>query len=311
MARPLLPFRRNQTEAYCDRHGLTPIADPSNWDRRFLRNRIRHELLQVLETYNPEIRQALLRTSRVMGDVADLLETQVDLAWAGCVRVAGESALAVDTAEFSQQPMAIQRGLLRRIVECLNIPTREAGFEAIERVRAAVLGEAPSRLALPEGFQAERVGAEWLLARPDARAEFPQFPLLDVERELPIPEAGAMALAAGWQLVVERRAANDERLGPLSDATRAVFDLEKFDEPIVLRPRREGERMAPFGMQGTVKLSDVFIDHQVPSRLRGRWPVVAAGEDVLWLAGLRRGRQARVVPSTRRILQLTLVPPAP
>jgi len=309
LARPLLRFNRAQTRAYCARQGLAPISDASNQDRRFLRNRVRHDLLESLEAYNPEVRQALLRTSQIMGDVADLLETLAAQAWIGCVRLAGEGALAFEAAAFAQEPLAIQRRMLRRAVEQLGVPTREAGFEAVERVRTAMLGEGPTRLSLPGRLAVERVGDEWLLAGSDAEVTFPDYPLLDAPVEVKVPDSGFIALAGGWRLSVGRESVEESVLDHVSGAMSALFDADKITLPVILRSAIEGERMAPFGMSGRVKLSDVFINHKVPRRLRRRWPVVTAGGEILWVPGLRRGSVAPVGPSTRRVLELSLVPP--
>lgn len=310
LARPLLAFGGAQTRAYCAGRGLTPVLDASNRDRRFLRNRVRHDLVQSLETYNPEIRQALLRTSQIMGGVADLLETLAGQAWEVCIRPAGEGALAFNAAPFAQQPLAIQRRVLRRALETLGVPTREAGFEAVERVRTAMQGEGPSRLSLPGHLAVERVGSEWLMARPDAKAAFPDFPLLAGSTEMEVPDNGAIALADGWQLSAGLEAVEEGALGDILGQTVAKFDADQIMHPIIVRAAVEGEKMAPFGMRGRAKISDIFIDQKVPRRLRNRWPVVSAGGEILWVPGLRRGRLAPVRPSTRRILVLRLIAPA-
>jgi len=309
LARPLLGLGRNRTRDYCARHGLSPVSDASNQDRRFLRNRVRHDLLESLENYNPEVRQALLRTSQIMGDVANLLETLVAQAWESCVRPAGAGALAFKLAAFTKVPLAIQRRMLRRAVAQLGVPTREAGFDAVERVRAAMLGEGPFRFNLPGPVGVERVGSEWLLARPGARVTFPDYPQLDAATGVRVPDSGSVDLAHGWRLSVGRQAMEDGALDHVSDETTAVFDADQIPHPIIVRSPVAGERIAPLGMAGRVKLSDVFIDHKVPRRLRARWPVVSTGDDILWVPGLRRGGIAPVGASTQQIVELRLVPP--
>lgn len=309
LARPLLSLGGQRTRDYCARHGLRPVSDASNQDRRFLRNRVRHDLLESLEDYNPEVRQALLRTSQIMGDVADLLETLVARAWEDCVRPAGAGAFAFKAAAFAKAPLAIQRRMLRRAVAQLGVPTREAGFEAVERVRTAILGEGPSRLNLPGRVAVERVGSEWLLARPDARVTFPDYPQLDAPTEVRVPDSGSVELAHGWRLRVGRQAMDGGTLDHVTDETIALFDADQISNPIVVRSPASGDRLAPLGMHGRVKLSDVFIDHKVPKRLRARWPVVSSGDDILWVPGLRRGSLAPVGASTQRIVELRLVPP--
>ena len=64
LVRPMLKVWREEVESYCQANGLTPRDDSSNQDITFYRNRLRHELLPSLQSYNPEIKDALLRLSK-------------------------------------------------------------------------------------------------------------------------------------------------------------------------------------------------------------------------------------------------------
>jgi tRNA(Ile)-lysidine synthetase-like protein len=309
LARPLLALSRIDTEAYCEERGLEPLVDPSNLDRRFLRNRVRHELLGILESYNPEIRQSLLRTGLIMGPVADLLDREVDGAWEGCIRRMGGRALGLSGVLFGAQPVAIQRRLLRRALVDVSVPLRDAGFETVERLRQAILAGNPTRISLPGGLALERVGAEWLLGDLGTDAAFPAYPLLVAGSNPRVIEEGSQALACGWRLCVERRAVQAPPVLTPRDSNTAMFDADELTYPLILRSPRPGDRLAPLGLSGTIKLSDLFINHQVPRRLRGRWPVVVAGDAIAWVAGLRRGSLAPIGPSTRNVIQMQLASP--
>ncbi len=81
IARPLLEVTHAQTMLYCAELGWQPREDSSNRDPRFLRNRIRHELLPLLETYNPGIRELLVRNGELLADDEAYLEAQTQAAW--------------------------------------------------------------------------------------------------------------------------------------------------------------------------------------------------------------------------------------
>src|SRR5947209_6731228 len=83
--RPLLATSRAEILAYCQQYNLHPLQDASNTDARFLRNRIRHELLPLLESMNPGIRSTLLRNAEVVRADAEWIEAQVDSAWPAVV----------------------------------------------------------------------------------------------------------------------------------------------------------------------------------------------------------------------------------
>jgi tRNA(Ile)-lysidine synthase len=84
----------------------------------------------------------------------------------------------------------------------------------------------------------------------------------------------------------------------------AVFDGDLVERPLVVRSRRPGDRMGCFGMNGSKKLKDLFMEAKIPRKLRDRFPVVVAGDRILWVPGVRRSDLAPVTKDTRRFLYL-------
>ena len=102
IARPLLDVTHTQTLAYCAVLGWQPREDSSNRDPRFLRNRIRHELLPLLETYNPGIRDLLIRNGELLAEDDAYLDAQAEAAWA---EVADETALGA--ISLRREPLVV------------------------------------------------------------------------------------------------------------------------------------------------------------------------------------------------------------
>jgi tRNA(Ile)-lysidine synthase len=89
-------------------------------------------------------------------------------------------------------------------------------------------------------------------------------------------------------------------------ASVAAFDADLLPSVLVVRARRDGDRFAPFG-QGERRLKTLLIGAKVPRWERMRVPVVEAGGEIVWVAGVRRGATAPITARTRRILQLSLL----
>jgi tRNA(Ile)-lysidine synthase len=132
---------RWETAAYCERHGLQWTTDHSNADVTLTRNRIRHHLLPLLETYNPSVRPAIRRLASLVRDELQLIDTLVDHEWQSR-SVIGASSVSFDRATFSEYQRAISSRLLRRaahhlaahialsydqIDRCLNLVRSNAG----------------------------------------------------------------------------------------------------------------------------------------------------------------------------------------
>src|SRR6266480_7448278 len=113
--RPLLEVRHAQAVAYCQEYGIEPLEDLSNTDPRFLRNRIRHELVPLLESLNPGFDSTLLRNAGVIGVDVEWLETQIDACWPAVVISEQNDVISLRREALSSLSLSLQRHLLRRV----------------------------------------------------------------------------------------------------------------------------------------------------------------------------------------------------
>src|SRR5437764_9883044 len=113
--RPFLEVSHEQTMAYCREHGIVPVEDLSNADAAFLRNRIRHQLLPLMESINPGFRDTFLRNAGVLRTDLDYIETQVDACWPQVVTKEQDEAITLNAQALIELPPALQRHLLRRV----------------------------------------------------------------------------------------------------------------------------------------------------------------------------------------------------
>ncbi|MBI4598068.1 MAG: tRNA lysidine(34) synthetase TilS [Candidatus Omnitrophica bacterium] len=119
--RPLLDVWREDVLAYLEAEGLSHCEDPSNRDLRFLRNRIRHELLPLLQqTYNPKIKHALLQLANHTHWEYRYLQTAAARQWKRVAKRHRSGAIRISVEGFNRQPKALQRQLLRQTVEALR-----------------------------------------------------------------------------------------------------------------------------------------------------------------------------------------------
>jgi len=310
LVRPLLATWRSEIEAHGSLRGLSPIHDPSNLDLRHFRNRLRHELLPILESYNPGVRQSLFRTAQIMAAERELVEGLVDAAWPASVRQAGPGCLALDRQTLLQEPLAVQRGILRRAILRLRPDLRDVGFEAIDSALRFAADPAARRRTLVGGVDLLGLDQEVVLRLPDGVLLFPWFPQLrspDPQR-LSIP--GSLELAEGWSLQLRRIDVSAEGLAALlgGDQRReASIDPLRLEGSLIARPPRPGDRIRPLGMQGSVKLADLFVHRSVPWPARARWPVLADDRSVIWVAGLHLSRQHCLTPESSQAVTMRLM----
>jgi tRNA(Ile)-lysidine synthase len=122
--------------------------------------------------------------------------------------------------------------------------------------------------------------------------------------EILITDPGSYPLPDGRTVTV--RITSTPPLPELSATSRAWFDPSAAPFPWTLRTFRPGDRFRPFGMKGTKKLKDFFIERRVPLQERRRIPLLFSAEELLWVCGLRVAEAGRVLPGIREVVEVEI-----
>ena len=306
--RPILDVPRDDIEHYCEEAGLVPRFDRSNLDTTHFRNRLRHELLPVLSTYNPKIRDRLRHTASVITAEHRLLTQVRDRAWARTVRAEPDGWVVFDRSAWRALSVALQRATLRHATYRLRQGLRDVGFVHIENARRVGLrSETGSQATLPQDL-CLTVGYDYVALGPAGDAgQPPDQPLLGNARLLPVQLPGAVRLPeTEWALRIEVPVELDAaRIVANRDSWTAYVDADALTDPLALRSRRPGDRFRPHGLGGhTVKLSKLMINLKIPRAWRDQIPVLVSGEDIVWLCGYRIGEDIAIGPATQRVARL-------
>ncbi len=308
VTRPLLCLDRCEIEAYCRQRNLQPCLDASNDDVVFLRNRLRHELLPVLKKeYNPAVVATLCRTASILADEQEFLRSQAlellprtveRFAW-GC---------RIDADAFCRMHVAMQRELLRQLLEQLRGDTRGVGFVHVEQIRQLFLQEhGARRIALPGNWQARKTYRDLIIEKlrydgaqleTNFERQSLQPVLLECPGETAVPELGVAIRCT--------RVSGDNPLPSDLGPNKVIFDCAALHFPLHVRRRLPGDMFYPLGAPGSRKLKKILIDLKVPVEKRERLPVVCDEKGILWLAGLRRAERGKVDETSRDLLVMEL-----
>ncbi len=311
IVRPLLGATREEVERYLTALGQEWQEDESNVDHRFARNRVRHELLPLLEReYNPNIRQVLSDAAEVSRAEEEFWRALVErerqdrlvlvaepeahtegkripreLKPARDDKIRGpsgtaeavpfqssvaEPCLSVDS--FAGLPLALQRRLLKELLESYKIP---ADFGHIEKLLHCALGESPNA-ELPGGWLAVRQGE-----RLELRAPQTEPPLSSYEYRLPVP--GEVYIAEIGLTV--RSVPLPEQFAREADPTDALLSAELLGPELTVRNWRPGDRFWPVHRKSEEKLKRLFSEHHIPAGQRSTWPVAKCGSQIVWVRG--------------------------
>ena len=293
--RPLLNYTRSTLAGYAAHRELPYRDDPSNRDPKFLRNRVRGELLPRLRTFNPQIVRTLARSAELIRDEEDWLVRKASVAAQAAVTRADSTRIVLAAPILANYHTAIQRRVLRHSLRAISPPRAEAGRAAIDTLVDLVNEPVAGIVDLGSGRLAQRRGDSLVLS---AGAAAP------VDREF---EAPAVVLLPERSLEFHSRflpGRSFEELAPRLGFWEAAFDAESLGEkPLRLRGIEDGDRMQPFGLEGRhKKINELLVEAGYPRLLRDEPLLLARDREILWVAGLRTGHGHQVTPATRHIL---------
>jgi tRNA(Ile)-lysidine synthase len=277
LVRPLLTFTRGDTAAYCQTRGLAWREDESNASGTYARNRIRSGLLAALLEVHPAALSNVLAVSEILRDEAEVLDRLVEEALEGHRRVSLQRLRGL--------PRALRRLVVQRLAdEAAGAFAPGAARRADE---VAALGDrGTAMLDIGCGLRA-----------------IVEYGELRVEQAGPPPAPPApVRLQIPGRVSFGSCEVRCELTEPALEA--GVLDRARLGSELVVRSWRPGDRIAPLGLGGSKSLQDLFTGRRVPRLERPSVPVVEAGGEIVWVAGLATSERFKVTEATREAVRL-------
>lgn len=279
LVRPLLDQPKSALREYAKARNILFREDATNAQVDILRNRIRHELLPLLEKkYQPAITKIVRRQMEILGAESEFV-TDAALAWMG----------KKSHTPFAELPIAIQRKCLQAQLVNMGLPVN---FELVEELRE----NADKRVSIDHGIAIQRDTDGTLHVHQAGRAGFKRG-----SQSVTIEGQNGSVVFRGKRILWEiARFAG----GTFRAVQRAVncecLDATKLGTEVLLRHWRPGDRFQPLGMASPIKLQDLFTNHKVPTAERRELIVgETAGGEIFWVEGLRLGERFKLDKSTR------------
>ncbi len=298
LIRPMLSISRAEIRGYLDARTTAFVEDSTNSSRDILRNRIRAELLPMLERdYAPGLGGRLVEVAAEMRSLDELVGAIAARELDAMRRRGG----ALDVSGFAALNRAVQAGAIRLFLSERMGSLRGISRAHIEAMRQLILEGGPSdSIDLPGGWRAGREYNFLRLIRAAAGREAASGFSVAIGAD-----GVTVVEAAGFAFEASTIAAADASIPDSSSSRVAIFDAAKIaDAGLVARNFIRGDRMRPMGMRGTRKVHDLFVDRKLPRARRERFPVVTVGGEIAWLPGLARGDCALVTKATEIVLRV-------
>lgn len=288
--RPLLCCDREAVLEYLEQQGLTYVTDRSNLLNEYRRNKIRLEVLPLLESIQPSVRESISRTMDHLSETEIFYEKALDEAkhrlcpqWK-----AGKSPMPLHLSIAALEKEVAPKSLLYEVLS-------EYGFgrmdvETIYKNRQGLSGRVFYSHTHRLVFDRDEI----------IISEMP----VDDSREYFLEEAQA-SISEPITLRCERIAFKpDFEISP--NRLVACLNAEKLLYPLVLRHPRKGDSFIPFGMHGRKLISDFFTDKKMNALEKEDMWLLCSGKDIVWVVGERIDNRFRVDESTTTVCRLTV-----
>lgn len=280
--RPLLNVTKGEIELYCRENDLNYCLDATNLETVYLRNKIRLELLPLLEKdYNGNIKQTLLRLGTLAREDANYWSQYCQEILQEIIVRSEKNGLILEWKKITSYHSAVQRRLIREAIRKVQGNVLNVGFDRLEEIRIFFLSSPQGKKILPSGLILEKSYGQLAIYQEEE---------ISYSYSLQIPGINILE-----DLNLTIRTQVIDQIPPQQNLNPRQFYLSfnPSDGPLVIRNRREGDWFSPHGARGSKKIKDYFIDAKVPRFLRDKIPLLAQKNQVFWIIGQRLGKSEK------------------
>lgn len=292
LIRPLLGIGRAEIEEYARENNVAFREDATNADTSYMRNYLRREILPRLERVTPDPAGKICRAAGLIAEESRALSDFAGEEFAKRMDE-HEGQVELDLTGWRDLPVALRRLLARLAIQRFG-GLRDIDLSAVDRLAGlADANQTGKSFELPGKFFAY-VSYNTLIITD-------KMYTIDKSGAFILPAQGRICLWPGESIEVQDVAR--PAAFPGASSTEQYVCGDKLAGAVV-RARRPGDRIRLFGMQGRKKLKDYFIDQKIPRGMRGQIPLVAAGNEVLWIVGYALSEDLRVGDELEKVVRL-------
>ena len=291
--RPILWLSKKDIEHYAKIRNLEWREDESNTALNFTRNKIRHELLPMLRAeYSPGLTEVLNRTSTLMREAQEFISERITHIMKQGVREISKTSFAINIGMF-QTIKDFAKGELIQSSLRYYLRMQPISMVAIDSILQIAQGPAGGRLDITKDLFVIREREELVFARPEQ----------GIEVFMPLMKIGTFTShGIGYHgEIADPRSVNFGE-HPLIE----YFDAELFPEQCVIRHWRDGDRITPIGMEGSMTVSDFLTNAKINVADKRKVLVLCSGDEVLWVVGYRIHNGYKVTQQTSSIMRISI-----
>lgn len=288
IVRPLLFESKESITTYLEEQKISWLTDSSNLENEYLRNRIRLDLLPLLErSFNPNLRNSVLNSMDVLFQENKLLTEITEKSFPKTINNGEKGnqkrgSIQLVLAPFLAEHSAIRRRILEKLFWIMDSSPSYTNIIAIEEL--SLNGENGEELHLKNGLRAIKTKDKIVFYKPElqnnrgSEKQIPPYKItVDGPGNYPIPESG-------YCIVLEKISNTSDVVAGAPSKTTLYLDVDNVTYPLTIRPYRPGEKFRPNENSGSKKISRYFNEVGLDKRKRASWPLLFQGNQAVAIA---------------------------
>ncbi|ABQ05166.1 tRNA lysidine(34) synthetase TilS [Flavobacterium johnsoniae] len=279
--RPLLPFSREEILKYAQENNIEWREDSSNASTKYVRNKIRHDLVPVLKQINPNFLDAFQKTQSFLQESKEMVEDASIVIYQQVAKEAGDD-IHFDLNQLKKLP-----NYKSYLYQWLN----EFGFSAWKDIYDLVEGQSGKQVFSDE-FRLLKNREILILTPISETSEKEEFEIYENDTEVNFPLKMTLCNVGHTTF----------------GSNRTIFvDAEKIQFPLKLRKWNEGDVFQPFGMNGkSKKVSKLFKDEKMSLIEKEKTWILSSDDQIVWIVGIRQDERFKINNTTNKILKIEL-----
>lgn len=298
--RPILCLNRNEIERYCEEYKLEPRIDKSNYEKIYNRNKVRLDILPYMkENFNEDIIETLNRMALLLQKDNEYLEK---VATSGFNKYCEEknNKIIVNKELFRNEEEAIITRILKMCFKSISNSYKNFEMKHIVDIMDLSKLGTNKEIHLTNGVVVQNIYGDIIFKQRKNKEDTIQAREVYIKKEDLTNEIEFSKYNIELQIISKKN-----NIEFSNNDLIKFFDYDKIEEGIIIRNRKDGDKMVPIGMKGTKKIKDIFINSKVPKENRDIIPIVCFDEKIAWIVGVKVSEQFKVTSNTKQILKIT------
>ena len=289
IVRPFLCVRRNEIINYLEQQNQSFVTDSSNLVNDVQRNKIRLDVMPLLQTINPSVVEHLNQTGEYVEDATAILNATLEQMYDRVVLLKTEEQMIVDIERLEKEQSSSY--LLWYILK--NYGFNAAQIKQISQGLTTSIGR-----VWESTTHALTINNNKIIVEPLFTCDSKEYRLI---------EEGLYHLNSKLSIEIKKESYSSDK-GFSKDPKYIWIDADKVAFPLFIRLIKEGDRMIPLGMKGGKLISDMLTDSKVSYFDRQRQYVLLNNEQqIIWLLGRRIDDRYKIISSTKTVLKIKLL----